>query len=107
MKNTFTFTEGEIRVLLRGLTFALDMGEENYFAFYPDADDYSDGDQELDEAARVVAQSLRERLGSTEPISDPAEDELLAACKYAVQFSDADINPTIRKRLQAALNKVR
>jgi hypothetical protein len=30
--------------------------------------------------------------------------ELLAACTYAVQFSDADINPTIRKRLQAAIN---
>jgi hypothetical protein len=63
-KNTFTFTEEEIGVLLRGLTFALDMGEENYFAFYPDADGYSDGDQDKDAAARLIALALRDRLGS-------------------------------------------
>ena len=34
-----------------------------------------------------------------------AAPELFEAASYAVQFSDADINPTIRKRLQAAINK--
>lgn len=58
-----TLTSEETDVILRALTFALDMGEDNYFAFHPDADDYSDGDQEEDEKARVVAQALRERLG--------------------------------------------
>jgi len=58
-------TEEEVEVILRGLTFALDMGEDNYFAFHPDADDYSDGDQEKDEKAREIAQALRERLGES------------------------------------------
>jgi hypothetical protein len=31
---------------------------------------------------------------------------LLSAIEYAVQFSDADISPVIRKRLQAALAQV-
>ena len=50
-------------VILRALTFTLDMGEASCFAFHPDADDYSDVDQEKDEKARVVAQALRQRLG--------------------------------------------
>ena len=51
----------EIGVIRRALRFALDMGEDRYFAFFPDADDYSDGDQDQDEAARSVAQSLIDR----------------------------------------------
>lgn len=65
-KHGWILTGEEVDVILRGLTFALDMGEENYFAFYPDTDDYSDGDQEKDEKARKLAQSLRERLGDLE-----------------------------------------
>lgn len=34
---------------------------------------------------------------------DPC-DVLLKAAEYAVQFSDRDINPTVRKRLQSAIN---
>ena len=54
----------EVGVIRRALRFALDMGEDTYFAFFPDADDYSDGDQDQDEAARSVAQSLIDRLPS-------------------------------------------
>lgn len=32
--------------------------------------------------------------------------DLIEAVRYAVQFADAYINPTIRKRLNAALTKV-
>jgi hypothetical protein len=44
--HTVVLTNEEVEVLLRGLTFALDVRKDTYFAFYPDADDYSDGDQE-------------------------------------------------------------
>jgi hypothetical protein len=57
-------TSEEVSVIRRALRFALDMGEDTYFAFFPDADDYSDGDQDKDEAARSVAQSLIDRLPS-------------------------------------------
>jgi len=57
-------TNEEIGVIRRALRFALDIGEDTYFAFFPDADDYSDGDQDQDEAARSVAQSLIDRLPS-------------------------------------------
>ena len=57
-------TNEEIGVIRRALRFALDMGEDTYFAFFPDADDYSDGDQDQDETARFVAQSLIDRLPS-------------------------------------------
>ena len=63
--HTATFTDEELDVILRGLTFALDIGEDTYFAFCPDADDYSDGDQEKDEKARQIAQALRERWGQS------------------------------------------
>ena len=33
--HTVVFTSEEVNVILRGLTFALDMGEDTYFAFYP------------------------------------------------------------------------
>ena len=59
------FTNEEVSVIRRALRFAMDMGEDTYFAFFPDADDYSDGDQDQqDEAARSVAQSLIDRLPS-------------------------------------------
>jgi len=61
--HTVVFTSEEVNVILRGLTFALDMGEDTYFAFYPGQRGYSGGDQERDERARTVAQDLRERLG--------------------------------------------
>jgi len=61
--HTVVFTSEEVNVILRGLTFALDMGQDTYFAFYPGQGGYSDGDQERDERARTVAQDLRERLG--------------------------------------------
>ena len=54
----------EVGVIRRALRFALDLGEDAYFAFFPNADDYSDGDQDQDEAARSVAQSLIDRLPS-------------------------------------------
>jgi hypothetical protein len=57
-------TSEELSLIRRALRFALDMGEDTYFAFFPDADDYSDGDQDKDEAARSVAQSLIDRLPS-------------------------------------------
>jgi hypothetical protein len=57
-------TSEEVSLIRRALRFALDMGEDTYFAFFPDADDYSDGDQDKDEAARSVAQSLIDRLPS-------------------------------------------
>jgi hypothetical protein len=40
------------------------MGEDSYFAFFPDADDYSDGDRDKDEAARSLTRSLIDRLPS-------------------------------------------
>jgi len=54
-----------------------------------------------------IEEDLRDR-----PIPSPRMDrmarvirELLEACKYAVQFSDHDLNPVIRKRLQVAIRK--
>lgn len=55
-------TAEELGVIRRALRFALDMGEDTYFAFFPDAGDYSDGYQDEDEAARLVAQSLFDRI---------------------------------------------
>ena len=57
-------TNEEVSVIRQALRFALDMGEDTYCAFFPDADDYSDGDQDKDEAARSLAQSLIDRLPS-------------------------------------------
>ncbi len=54
---TLELSEEQIQVILRGLTFALDMGD-TYFAFWPGEDGYSDGDQEKDENARKIAQEL-------------------------------------------------
>jgi hypothetical protein len=73
------FINEEVSVIRRALRFALDMGEDTYFAFFPDADDYSDGDQDKDEAARVVAKSLIDRLpAETEPDED--EEEISTFC---------------------------
>lgn len=71
-------TNEEVGVIRRALRFALDMGEDTYFAFFPDSDDYSDGDQDQDETARSVAQSLIDRLldgTSDEEGNDLDEDQ--------------------------------
>ena len=78
---SLNFTNEEIRIIRRALRFALDMGEDTYFAFYPDADDYSDGDQDKDEAARAVAQSLIDRLPvKTEAEPDEDEEQISTMC---------------------------
>jgi hypothetical protein len=54
-------SDREIEVILRGLTFALEMGD-SYFDFRP-GQDYNEGDDARDEDATETAQALRERLG--------------------------------------------
>jgi hypothetical protein len=60
--NAIPLSHREVDVILRGLTFALDMGD-TYFAFHP-GEDYNEGDDAKDEEAKRIAQELRERLGN-------------------------------------------
>jgi len=61
---TITLTEQELDVVLRALTFAVELSEEGErVAFHPDDDYYTDGDPDAEKAARTVAIGLRERLG--------------------------------------------